>query len=489
MVFKKKQKKISEVLSYDEYLSGIYDINAPLPADLDQAKQLFKTAFSNSFDFTEREFTLSCGKEVYLCFINAMISENKLEYSVIEPLLKNSGRIKLQKAADFGSILTIAEFEKADSWKTTVRNLLDGNILLYAEYCDPIILYLAEPLERSLQDPTTEYQVYGTKIGFIENQHSNVGLIRQFIKDPRLKTKEYRLGEVSNTGVSLVYLEQYCEPSVVKHVDQLLNSYDKDHLITAGELNKYISRHPNSIFPQVTMSERPDVAAYSLLQGKVVLFIDNFTFSVIAPITFMDMLETTEDHAYFVPWNLAFIRILRLICLVISTTLPALYVSLVAYQPEMIPTELMISVAQSRAQIPLPANAEAFLMMFALDVLVEASMRLPSFVGQTIGIVGGLVIGTAAVEAGLISNIMVIIISFTAVAIFTLPSWEYVSSWRIVRYGLVASAATLGLYGFVLAIGFLYMHLSKLDSLNKSYLYPISPFYPRQILNFFKPRK
>ncbi|MBU9714866.1 spore germination protein [Evansella tamaricis] len=484
-LFKKREINPIKHLSFESYLKTFVDIDSEPPKESITVKQKLNQIFSNSFDFSERSFHLPNNRPVYICYFSALISQPQLEESVIKPLLHHFDHVTTSE--NLGSIITVTKYERVTDWNMAVQSVLDGNILVHIDQLDPVIVFLAEKLDRSPNDPTTEYQVYGAKFSFIEDSRKNVGVMRQFIKDPRLKSKGYDVGVVSNTQVAVLYLEQYCEPKVIQHLDQLIKSYKKEHLLTIGQLTKYISKHPNSIFPQATMSERPDLVAYSLIQGKVVIFLDNSTFCAITPVTLMDLLETSEDHFFLVRWNLLFIRILRISSLFIGTILPALYVALVAFQPELIPTTLTISVAQSRVQIPLPATAEAILMMFALDVLVEASIRLPSFVGQTIGIVGGLVIGTAAVEAGIVSHTMVIVIAFTAIALFTTPSWEFVSSWRIIRYLLVGVSTLLGLYGLTLAVGFLIVHLCKLDSFDKPYMYPLAPFDKYELKRFFLP--
>ena len=486
-LFKKKETNPIKELSFEDYLTSFVDIKDRPPKSTSLVKEKLNEVFSDSMDFSERDFHLLSGKSTYICYFSALISRQQLESSVIKPLLQH--RDKIYSADDLGSILTVAKYETVTNWKMAIDNILDGNILLHIDNLDPIILFLADKNERTPNDPTTEYQVYGAKFGFIENSLSNVGIMRQFIKDPRLKTKGYEMGVVSKTQVAVVYMEQYCQPEVIQHLDTLLKSYSKEHLLSSGQLTKYISKHPNSIFPQATMSERPDHASFALIQGKALIFIDNSSFCVITPVTLLDLMETSEDHFFLIRWNLLFIRLLRMASLFIGTILPALYVALVAFQPELIPTTLTINVAQSRVQIPLPATAEALLMMFALDVLIEASIRLPSFVGQTIGIVGGLVIGTAAVEAGIVSHTMVIVIAFTAIALFTVPSWEFVSSWRIIRYLLLGVSTVLGLYGLTLAVGFLLIHLCKLDSMNKPYMYPVAPFDAKQFKTFFLPKR
>lgn len=255
-----------------------------------------------------------------------------------------------------------------------------------------------------------------------------------------------------------------------------------DHLVNLGQLNKKITLYPTSLFPQVHQTERPDYVAFSLTEGKIAILMDNSTFCGVLPVGLFDLYITSGDYGYTSFWNTSYVLFIRYVCTILATALPALYVSLVAFHPELLPETLALSIAESRLNIPLTAPGEAFLMMFALDILVEASMRLPSNVGQTIGIVGALIIGTAAVEAGIVSTLMVIVISFTAIASFTSPSWELVSSLRITRYGLLFISSLFGLYGFVLGFCLIYIHLCNIDNFSRPYLAPFSPIVQKNIL-------
>ncbi len=223
----------------------------------------------------------------------------------------------------------------------------------------------------------------------------------------------------------------------------------------------------------------------ALGQGKLVLFIDNSAFCNIMPISLLSFYQPSDDNDQASTWNIFFIRFLRLASLVISIIMPSLYVALVAFHPELIPTTLAMTIVESRNNIPLPAALEAILMMFALDILVEASIRLPNIIGQTVGIVGGLVIGQAAVDAGIVSSIMVIVIALTAIASFTVPSWELASSWRLVRYCILIVSSFMGLYGMTLGLCVVLLHLCSIESFSKPYLTPLAPLNIRKLLDIF----
>lgn len=208
------------------------------------------------------------------------------------------------------------------------------------------------------------------------------------IKDPRLKLKEFTIGTLSHTHVGLLYLDEYVDPELLTLVTKRLEHFKMEQLNDSGELAKEIVDFPLSIFPQVYETERPDFASVALSQGKIVVVIDNSTFCLVLPITLFNLIEISPDN-YRMALDNSFIRFLRITSILVATILPALYVALVGYHPELLPTTLALSIAESRNNIPFPVYLEALMMIFALDILVEASIRLPSFVGQTIGIVGG----------------------------------------------------------------------------------------------------
>jgi hypothetical protein len=319
-------------------------------------------------------------------------------------------------------------------------------------------------------------------VGFIEDTETNIGMMRRFLSDPRLKVCQMEKGTLSHTNVAIMYLEEYVDPELLHTVQDRIKRLDIENLLDGAQLMKKIIEQPRSIFPQVYETERLDVASFALSQGKIVVFVDHSTFASILPITLFNLIEVSADN-FRIPWDLTFIRLLRFISMIVATLLPALYVSLVGFHPELLPTTLALTIAESRNNIPFPVFTEALFMIFALDILVEASIRLPSNVGQTIGIVGGLVMGQAAVEAGLVSTTMIIVSSATAISSFTLPTWQLISAWRLVRYFLLFFSALLGLYGLVLGVGLVVLHLCHLRSFSIPYLSPLSPFNRKEFMN------
>ncbi|WP_142302879.1 spore germination protein [Bacillus sp. FJAT-45350] len=486
-LMKKRKAQTSTFTKHDyndflRYKIGITELNI-LPNSVEELKVILERVFDNSDDFSVRSMELPSGQKVFFYYVAGLIDADRMEEAVIRPIVNHGEKNPHEKLTHVGSLNYEVNYITVDSWPDLIQLCLQGHVICQISDQKPVVLSLEKLEKRSLSEPTTEQQVYGPKIGFIEDSRTNVGLVRRIIVDPRLKVKQFHVGSLTHTAVAVMYLEEYVDNEVLEEVLKKIPQYENDFLISSYALERSLIEHPNSLFPQFQKSERPDQVAYALSQGKIVIAINNSTFSLILPATMWSFYERSDDNDEGSPWHVFFIRMLRISSLIIATTFPALYVALVAFHPEMVPTTLALTMAESRNNIPFPAAIEAFIMMFALDVLVEASIRLPSFIGPTIGIVGGLVIGQSAVEAGIISSTMVIVIAFTAIAAFTSPSWELASSWRVIRYLFLLAASLLGMYGLTLAICVLAMHLCALTSMNKPFLSPMAPFNFREFIN------
>lgn len=438
-----------------------------LPVNTEEFSSGLGVIFENTDDFIYRKINIQ-NKHCYIYYLNGLSNQERLEKIIL------MGSEKIIGEEEFINNLNKVEHMEPMTWEECVKDCLSGRVIVHLEGKKPISISVQQKEKRSLTEPTTEYQVYGPKIGFIEDSRVNIALMRRFIQDPRLKVKEYSIGSLSNSHVGLIYLEEYVDKDVLKLVMSSLEQVEIENLIDGAQLAKEIVDFPNSVFPQIYQTERPDIASFSLSKGRIVIFVENSTFCIVLPVTLFTLLEISTDN-FRVALDMTFLRALRIVSIFVATILPGLYISLVGYHPELLPTTLALTIADSRNNIPFPVFTEAFLMIFALDVLVEASMRLPSFVGQTIGIVGGLVIGQAAVQAGLVSTTMIIVSSSTAIASFTLPTWDLISSWRLCRYLLLVCAGVLGVYGLVLGIAFITLHLCNLRSFGHPYLKPATP--------------
>jgi hypothetical protein len=464
---------------YKKYLSTLNIFEEP-PLNSSEFFSQINKIFQDCEDFSYREIDISYSKKIRIYFVQGLIDMEFLQASVIKPLLEVAP-IDTEKE-DLRKHINNPKAIEITNWNEIIYTLFSGGTICHLDGEVPLEVKVPSKEKRTLSEPTSQFQIFGPKIGFIEDIHTNISIMRKFLKDPRIKTVNYEIGSLSHTAVTMMYIEGYAEKHYIEHIKAKIKKVKIDSLITLGQLNKHIIDNPASIFPQVYGTERPDNVAFALEEGKVAIFVDNVTFCSILPIGIFDLYLAGDDHSFSSIYNSIFVRLIRFICMIISTALPALYVALVAFHPELIPETLALTIAESRSQIPFPAAAEAIIMMLALDVLVEASIRLPSFVGQTIGIVGGLVIGTAAVEAGVVSSLMVIVIAFTAIASFTTPTWELVSSLRVVRYGLLIIASMFGLYGFVLGFCIIFIHICNIESVSRPYISPLSPRKMEQLI-------
>ncbi len=483
---KQQSKSTTPLPGYQEYLSRKIDIdeNHKLPKDSETLHRFITKIFQDSDDFQVRDMKLPSKQQVYIYYINRLIDDSLLHDWIIHPLNKRIKENNLTYVKESQEAVQANQIHEITNWKQLIQRCLTGHVIFHVDGLEAVSVKLASFEKRNTSDPTTEHQVYGPKMGFIEDSRTNVSIMRKFIADPRLKMKEFHVGTLSHTHVALLYLEEYVDPDLVQLVSERIYKVADDNVVSSGQLEKYLFDHPMSVFPQSMKTERPDNASYSLSQGKVIVIVDNSTFGIILPIAHFDLFLTSEDN-FLQVWHKTLLRIVRMTSLIIATIFPALYVSLIAFHPELIPSTLALTIAEARNNIPFTASAEAFMMVFALDVLVESSMRLPQVVGQTVGIVGGLVIGQAAVEAGVVSSTMIIVVASTAIASFTTPSWDLVSSVRVCRYLLLILASSLGLYGLSIGLFLIFIHLCHLTSLSKPYLSPLTPLNPKELFQIF----
>lgn len=329
---------------------------------------------------------------------------------------------------------------------------------------------------RAIEEPRSEALIRGSKEGFIENIRTNTMMIRRYIADPNLRFSTYKVGRRSKKDLVVAYMDGIVNPDMVNEVKRRLETIDIDDAPESGYIEQWIEDSFLSPFPQVLNTERPDKASEALLKGKVVILLDRTPFVLIAPATFGSLLQSPED--YYWRWSLGtLVRLLRYLGAFISVFLPALYIALVSYHPGLVPSDLAFSIAASRDEVPFPPAVEALIMTATMELLREAGLRLPTAIGQTIGIVGGLVIGEAAVSAGIVSPIMVIVVALNAIASFALPSYSIAITFRILQFGLMAAAAVFGLYGIILCYIMINIHIVNLMSFGVPYSTPFAPSF------------
>src|SRR5690625_1601707 len=374
-------------------------------------------------------------------------------------------------------IISATDMEKGYILADVSEAIMYGKTAFYLEGIEQVLLIDTASWEtRAIDETTTETVVRGPKEGFVENVYTNIMLIRRYIRDPNLRFKNFKIGRRSKSMLFVAYINDIIHPDLVKEVTRRIETIDMDAAIESGYIEQWVEDSSLSPFPQTLNSERPDKVANALLRGKFVIMLDGTPFVLIAPVTVGYLMDAPED--YYERWMIGtLLRVLRYIASFFAIFLPGLYIALVSFHQGMIPTELAFSIAGTRETVPFSAFIEALAMGATMELLREAGARLPTMVGQTIGIVGGLVIGEAAVQAGIVSPIMVIVIALTAIASFAVPSYSVVISFRIIRFGLMIMAAFLGLFGLILGYVMINIHIVHLKSFGVPYTAPFTPTF------------
>jgi len=440
----------------------------------------FRTLFDRCDDAVFRSIDPSGGIKGFIVLMDGMVDYLKIEVELLQTLLSSSrfdgGRMAVDLAKFLNGLLPVKCKLQTQVGQAT-EALLGGSLLLFADGMRGCLQIDVSGLEtRSIEEPASEPVIRGPRDGFTESLRTNKTLLRRKLKTPDLKSESCLVGDLSRTKVSLLYVEGIAQQKLVDEVRTRIGRIRLRTVLESGSIEELIMDNRRSIFPQLMATERPDRAAASLAEGRVVILVDNTPFALVAPATIFEMLQAAEDYNqhYMVA---AATRWLRYWLTFSALVFPSLYVAVVTMHQEMLPTSLLLSIAASREGVPFPAIVEAFIMELAFEGLREAGIRLPRPVGQAVSIVGALVIGQAAVQAGLVSASLVIVVSFTGIASFVFPSYSLGLSVRLLRFPLMILAGTMGLFGVLLGIIALLVHMSKLRSFGVPYLSPLAPLH------------
>nr|WGD64338.1 spore germination protein [Bacillus subtilis] len=314
-----------------------------------------------------------------------------------------------------------------------------------------------------------------SRTGFTEELSTNTALLRQQGKNDQLTLQRFEVGTRIKKDLIIAYMNDIADPKVVEEVRKRVRGIEIDHLPESGYVEQLIEDNYLSPFPQVQSTERPDRVISGLMEGRVAILLDGTPFALIVPVTFSMMLQSPED--YYERWfPSSLIRLLRFIAAMITLFAPALYISFISFHPGLIPTKLAISISGTRQGVPFPSLIEALFMEVAIEILREAGLRLPKPIGPAIGIVGGLIIGEAAVQAGIVSPIMVIVVALTAISSFAIPHYSTGIALRMLRFGAMFCAAVFGLFGVIMYYLLLSSHVVKLKSFGVPYASPAVPY-------------
>ena len=339
---------------------------------------------------------------------------------------------------------------------------------------EAIIMETRGQLDRGVTESTSEPILRGSKDSFTESHSKNLGLIRKRIKDPNLWFDEIKLGRRTQTRISIAYINGIADPQKLKEIKKRLKKIDVDGVLDSGNIRDYLV-DKKSAFPQIQSTERPDVTSQALLSGKIVIFVENCPFTLIMPNVFIDYLHTSEDQ-YQKSSNITFTRILRTIALIITIFTPAIYIAITTYDQNTIPDKLLISLAIQREGVPFPTAFEIILLTTIFEILRESDLRSPSSMSAAMSIVGALVLGQAAVDAGIVSPITVIVVAFTSICSLVFTDIDFMNGIRTWRFIFILAASILGIIGILSFTIIWLIKLSSLENLETSFLSPFAPF-------------
>lgn len=371
--------------------------------------------------------------------------------------------------------LEIGNAEIQEEWKEVLLAILSGEtIILIDGYASAIVCDTQGGETRSVTEPSSQLVVRGPKDSFVESLATNISLIRRRLKTPNLRLEYMRIGEVSQTFVGMLFIKGIVDEKLVDEVRKRLNEIKIDAILESGYIEELIQDKTFTPFPTINNSERPDVAASNLLEGRVILVIDGTPFVLILPAVFTQFFQSSADYAerFDISILMLFIRYISFIILILG---PSIYIALTTFHYEMIPTTLLINLLSQRENVPFPAFVEAIVMEGAFEVIREAGVRMPRAVGQTVSVVGALILGQAVVEAGIITPVMVIVVALTGIASFAIPSYNMAIAGRLIRFAFLILAGMFGFYGITLGLIVLVAHMNSLRSFGIPYLSPIVP--------------
>lgn len=440
---------------------------------LDENHTFLKEMFQECSDVVIREFEIEPHIPALLLFVDGLTNTQLLNDTMKSLMLLGGGETSIERIAN--AILPVSQTQISDNYGDLLASVLGGDAALLVEgNAKAILLGIRGTEKRSVGEPETETVVRGPKEGFVESIRTNTSMIRRKLKTPRLKMKSMCVGKESNTNLVICYMEDLAMPSLIEEVVKRIEQIKIDAILESGMIEELIQDDAYSPFPQIQYTERPDVVAAALLQGRVAILTDGTPFVLIAPFVFSQIMQTSED--YYERFQISsLLRILRYIFMFLSLTTPALYVAITTFHQELLPTALMLSVAASREAIPFPAVVEAFIMEITFEALREAGIRLPKAVGSAVSILGALVVGQAAVQAGIVSAPMVIVVSITGIASFTIPRFNGAIAIRMLRFPILIFASVFGFYGIYFSLMILIGHMANLRSFGVPYLSPVGP--------------
>lgn len=443
---------------------------------IDNIVNRLKKDTNNNDDITYR-YKYVCGKKLWIIYNEPLTSSDKISDFIIRSLDRINDKYK--NTSDLKEILINDidnfKYKEVNTYKDICYYINYGfTVILIEESDGAIVLETKRNLARSISAPQTENALRGAMDSFVEDMQTNIGLIRRRIKNNNLWVKSNEVGRYTKTKVSILYINGVCKKELVDYVDNLIRKIDIDGVISTGVIKNLIEKENKSVFPTIFSTERPDKVCHSLLSGRIIIMADCSQFALILPIVMNDLFLSTED-GFSKSINMTFTRILRYLSLFITLLTPAIYLAVTTYNQEMLPTELLVSFASQRSSVPFPAFFESLIMLIAFEILRECDLRSPTFAASALSTVGALILGEAAVNAGIVSPIMIIVIAITALSALLFTEPEMINGLRWYRILFMIGASFLGVIGVVIVFIYFIIKMCSLNSFGVPYFSPFAP--------------
>ncbi|RAV23252.1 spore germination protein [Paenibacillus contaminans] len=430
-------------------------------------------------DLVIRSLVVSPEIVCYCMFLETLTDKDRIEHELLsyltEKAIFNDSSSTEEIIGTLKGKIPFSSIDSTDDVKRCIDSLLKGTCLVVISGA-PEVLRIQAPQtsQRNISEPLTESTVRGPQEGFTEEIADNLSLLRKRIKSAHLHIEQVSVGTETETSISMLYMDNLAPDSVVDEFRRRIGTVRTDSILDSAYVEEWIQDRTYSPFSTLLNTERPDIVASHLLEGRVAVLVDGSPIALIGPITFFQFFIAPED--YYQRADIAtLLRWVRFLSFLLAVFVPALYVSVVSYHQELLPHSLLISIAAQREGIPFPAFVEAAIMMVTFEVLREAGLRMPRIAGQAISIVGALVLGQAAVTAGLVSTAMVIVVALTAISNFVVPSYSFGITQRLLLFFYMILAGVLGLFGVLCGVLFTLVHLASMKSFNVPYLSPVAP--------------
>lgn len=451
-----------------------------LTDDLDHNERVLRETFEGCSDVVFRPVRIEGSIRMLIVYIDGLVDTNNLDLALLKPILykgvpnEHSGIEWVERLIE-DQMVAVANTSVVDGFSKICSMVLNANVALLVEgEAQALILEVKRYSQRSVGEPSAEQVIRGPREGFTEDLRVNSSLIRRKIRSSQLKFEMLVLGEVTQTNVLLAYIKGIVDDELLQEVRTRVSRIEIDAVLDSGFIEEFIEDAAFSPFPTVQNTERPDVVAANLLEGKVAILVDGSPFVLLVPFIMWGSFQSAEDYYERFIYTTA-VRWLRFALVIISLLLPSTYVALTTFHPQMIPTNLVLTFAAAREESPFPTVIETMMMEIVFEALREAGIRLPKAVGSAVSIVGALVIGQASVEAGIVSAPVVIVVAATGIASFAIPRYNVATSFRLLRFPLLLLAGILGFFGITMGLLALLSHLVSLRSFGVPYFSPVAP--------------